>query len=81
MYLRLILLAAIVYFASPKALAQEIESASIESSSEPEPITKKQSLAAHLGFTDQDVAFGQPRNFRAESLNNFGLDPITDEEP
>lgn len=88
MYLRLLLLAAVVYFASPKALAQtnsdqaeETNETVIESDSDPEQITHRQTLAVHMGLTNTEVIFGKPRNFRAESLNSFGLDPIADEEP
>lgn len=47
---------------------------------EPEEIMHRKGLAVHLGLSQQEVVFGKPRNFRSESLNNFGLDPITDEE-
>jgi hypothetical protein len=82
MSMRLFLLAAVVYFAPKAVSAKTIETetlvAPIEQSEE---ITHKRGLAVHMGLTPTDVLFGKPRSFRSESLNNFGLDPITDEEP
>ncbi len=90
MSMRLFLLAAVVYFA-PKAVSAKtietetlvapIEQSEVESDNQPEEITHKRGLAVHMGLTPTDVLFGKPRSFRSESLNNFGLDPITDEEP
>jgi|GEM_PF-5031252 len=89
MSIRFVLLAAVIYFAPKAVLAKTIESQpaskemeeAVESASQPEEILHKQSLAVHMGLTQQEVVFGKPRNFRSESLNNFGLDPITEEEP
>lgn len=90
MSIRLFLLAAVVYFA-PKSVSAKtietqpvlapIEESEVESDNQPEEITHRSGLAVHMGLTPAEVVFGKPRNFRSESLNNFGLDPITDEEP
>ena len=90
MSIRLFLLAAVVYFA-PKAVSAKpietqralspIEESEVASDDQPEEITHRRGLAVHLGLTSAEVVFGKPRNFRSKSLNNFGLDPITDEEP
>ncbi len=78
MFYRLFVIMVVVYFASPIALAAEPEAAS-KNEAQPEDVQIRKDLAAQLGLTAHEVVFGKPRNFRSESLNSLGLDPISDE--
>jgi hypothetical protein len=82
MYLRLLLVGAVVYFAPKFAFAEEQAGRSTdsvaESQNQPEEVVHRQSLAVYMGLTPSEVVFGKPRNFRSEGLNNFALDPLTE---
>lgn len=82
--MKYLILSALVYFA-PQVLAEsdyaeEANDTVMETDGAPELIKNRQSFASFMGMTAKEVSFGEPRNFRAESLNNLQLDPLNEAE-
>lgn len=47
---------------------------------ETETITKR-SLSLHLGLTEHDVRYGDPRDFRTNSFDGGALEPLDEDAP
>ena len=79
MYIRCLALAAVICLIPSTSIA---DTDTDIAANEPETITRRADLAVYLGLSANDVVFGEPRNFRSESMNNFPLEPLNEaEEP
>lgn len=78
MYIRLSLLAlaTTLFIFSPYSLAAD-KKTGVTTDDKGESIIRKQSLAAHMGLTASDVAFGEPRNFRSHGTQEVQLEPLS----
>lgn len=76
--LGLLSLTAMLFTLSPYTLAAE-KKTGVTTEEKGESIVKRHDFATAMGFSDADVSFGEPRNFRSHGTQEVQLEPMAAE--